>query len=384
MKILLVSNYRPDAQQSMLRYAEMIERASRLAGDDVEVFYPPVIFGRLPFLRGPLAKWIGYIDKYLLAPFFLRRKARWADVVHVCDHSNSMYLPCAGRKPAVITCHDLLAVFSALDKFDGVRTGSTGRILQNWIASNLVRAKHIICVSHKTLDDVRTLAPNTQADLRVIHHPLNWDYSPAPPVAVTAAKLKAGLDREAEYLLHVGGNQWYKNRLGVMQIFAELRKYPRFQDSNPDVKLLLAGKPWTAEMRQYCKSAGLENAAIEYNEASNQDLQALYSGALALLFPSHEEGFGWPILEAQACGCPVITSNRAPMTEIAGSAALFVDPAQPDRAAQIIAEHAPQLPSLQQPGFKNLKRFTPEQAFSSYREVYRELANKKIENCHPE
>lgn len=366
MKVLLISNYRPGKQQSMLRYADMLRRELGDQGHEAQVVHPPAVFGRSRFIPGPFRKWIGYIDQYLIAPAWLRWQARNADIVHVCDHSNSMYLRCAGARPALITCHDLLAIFAARDKYPGVKVGFTGRIQQRWIGTNLSRARHIICVSAKTQDDLESLAPGIRSRTKIIHHHLNWGYSPATAAAISGAKSRAGLQSADEYLLHVGGNQWYKNRLGAMRIFSALRKHPCFQR----VKLIMAGGSWSAEMRQYCESSGLVNEIIERVAVSNDELQALYSGATALLFPSLEEGFGWPVLEAQACGCPVITSNRPPMTEIAGDAALFIVPDDPERAAKAIADHSADLPSLRVAGFKNLARFSKERMIQSYLEFY--------------
>lgn len=374
MKILLISNYRPDKQQSMLRYAEMVRQELDNQGHEVEVVYPPVVLGRFSLFPNLLQKWIGYIDKYLFAPAYLRKKARDADIVHICDHSNAMYLSCAGAKPTVITCHDLLAIFAARGTYSEIRVGLTGRILQNWIATNLSRAKHIVCVSAKTQGDLESLAPGIRSRTTVIHHHLNWDYSPANADAVNEVKSKAGLSPTDEYLLHVGGNQWYKNRLGAMRIFSALRKYPCFQQTT----LIMAGKPWTAEMRRYCESSGLVNHVIERTEVSNNELRALYSGATALLFPSIEEGFGWPVLEAQACGCPIITSNRAPMTEIAGDAAIFIDPSDPERAAEVIAEHTADLTSLRAAGFRNLDRFVKDSTISRYSKFYRHVIDSEM------
>jgi glycosyltransferase involved in cell wall biosynthesis len=158
-----------------------------------------------------------------------------------------------------------------------------------------------------------------------------------------------------------------------MKIFATLRKYPRFKNA----KLIMAWKPWTPEMRRYAASSGLANEIVERVEVSNEQLQALYSGAIALLFPSLEEGFGWPVLEAQACGCPVITSNRAPMTEIAGETALFIDPEVPESAAEMIADHVSDLPALRIAGFKNLARFTKDGMIHAYIKYYEEVVNKE-------
>ena len=350
----------------MLRYADMLKEGIGARGHTVETVYPPVLLGRLPFLRGSLKKWIGYIDKYLLAPSYLRKKASQSDIVHICDHSNSMYLKCAEAKPAFITCHDLLAINSARGMYPGVNIGLTGKVLQRWIAANLSSAEHVICVSTKTQEDLERLAPGIRSRTAVIHHRLNWNYAPASLDAIAEAKRMSGVASDGQYLLHVGGNQWYKNRLGAMQIFAALQKDARFKN----MKLVMAGKRWTPVMRQYCEAAGLADRIIERVELSNEELRALYSGAVALLFPSREEGFGWPVLEAQACGCPVITNNRAPMTEIAGDAALFIEAENPERAAQSIAEQSSGLPSLREAGFRNLKRFETRSMIERYLEFY--------------
>ncbi len=129
MKILLISNYIPDRNVSMLKYAEMLKRGLSARGHVVEVVHPPVILGRLPLRGREATKWIGYIDQYLLAPLWMRWKCRGADVVHVCDHSNAMFLWCAGKRPRVITCHDLIGVKSARGDYAEVRVRSTGRSL---------------------------------------------------------------------------------------------------------------------------------------------------------------------------------------------------------------------------------------------------------------
>ena len=92
-----------------------------------------------------------------------------------------------------------------------------------------------------------------------------------------------------------------------MQIFSALRKYPRFQH----VKLIMAGKSWTSEMRRYRESSGMSDKIIECVEVSNEGLQALYSGAMSLLFPSLEEGgLGGRSSKRRYVDAQVIISNR--------------------------------------------------------------------------
>lgn len=368
MEIVLIADYLPDRSPSMSRYALMLERNLAARGFTVKRVHPPGVLGRLR--RGGVAKWLGYIDKYLIAPLYLRWQCRTADVVHVCDHSGSMYLWCAGKAPGVLTCHDLLAIRAACGLYDGVSVKWTGRIQQRWIAGGIRTARHVICVSEKTKQDVLALGPAGGAEIRVIHNPLNRNFRRAGEAVVARARARLNLAAGTEYLFHVGGNKWYKNRLAVLRIFSELKTLPGFAE----MKLVMAGDPWTEEMRSFHAAMPHRDDALEAGNVSDETLETLYSGAAALLFPSREEGFGWPILEAQACGCPVITTNRAPMTEVAGEAAILIDPAQPEMAARRIAKEWHRREALRTAGFTNLARFEEARAMQAYCDLYEALA----------
>jgi len=372
LNIVLIGNYEPDGQFSMLRYAEMLERLMRGAGHEAARVFPPVVFGRMRFLRGGAAKWARYADKYALGLPWLRWKCRRAEVVHVCDHSNSMYLWCAGRRPRLITCHDLLAVRSARGHVAGVKTGASGRMLQRWILRGLRRAEYIVCDSMSTEADVRELG-GQRAVVNVVYLALNRKYFPEGKDAVGQALARFGVAADSRYLLHIGANVWYKNRLGAMQIFSRLKKMREFAA----MKLLMAGSPWTEEMREFRRAEGLEDAIIETGIVTDDELRCLYSGAAALLFPSLQEGFGWPILEAQACGCPVITTNRGPMTEVAGEAAILLDdPRDAEQAARAIAEGWPKLAMLREAGFRNLDRFSEAKLAAAMSAAYQEVVER--------
>lgn len=369
MNIVLISNYQPDAQQSMRKYPEMLRRMLESRGHTVRVVHPPVLFGRLvKATNGYLSKWIGYFDKYVLAFATLRWQCRGADLVHVCDHSNAMYLQCAGRTPRVITCHDLLAVRAARGDYGAVVVSRTGRRQQSWILACLRKAPFVICVSRKTADDLTELAPELKDRCRVVYHSLNWAGAATARGSADEVLRRYRATPGSNYLLHVGGNAWYKNRLGVLRIFAELRKQPEFGAT----QLITAGDPWTDEMREYTHTAGLDGTAIEALQVPDEALRTLYTNALALLFPSLEEGFGWPILEAQACGCPVITTNRAPMTEVAGGAAILIPPEDPVGAAAEIISQWGRREELRRMGLKNAEAFSPQKVADAYDEAYKE------------
>ena len=119
MNVILLGNYRPDAQQSMLRFGELLEGQLKARGHEVCQMRPRRRAGIWFGGGGRTGKWLGYVDKYLLFPGDLSRrlramKAREPSIVHVLDHSNAVYLPRKPPVPWVITCHDLLAVRGAL------------------------------------------------------------------------------------------------------------------------------------------------------------------------------------------------------------------------------------------------------------------------------
>src|SRR5258708_722987 len=110
MKILLIGNYIPDQQESMQRFANMLEVGLTQLGHEVRLIRPEPFFGKIRPSPEGFGKWLGYIDKFLLFPSRLRKAIAWADVVHICDHSDAFYTKYIQNKPHLVTCHDLLAV----------------------------------------------------------------------------------------------------------------------------------------------------------------------------------------------------------------------------------------------------------------------------------
>lgn len=367
MKILLIGNYENLRQQSMQRFAEMLREGLTAAGHEVRLVRPPVWLGRLRRGETGLAKWIGYLDRFVLYLPLLRRQIRWADVVHVCDQANAVYVSHLRGKPHVVTCHDLLAIRDALGEIPNSPTGWTGRIYQRWILSGLRRAQVVTCVSHQTATELLRVAGVPEARITVIPNALNYPYRFMPAAEAEAHLRALALDPAQPFFVHVGGNQWYKNRPGVLRLFAELIKHPAYAQH----RLVMAGKPWTAELRALCAELALDGRVDERVDVSNEQLRALYSRAEALLFPSLAEGFGWPIAEAQACGCPVVTTGQPPMTEVGGDAAIYIDPDDPAAAARRAADALTNPARWRAAGLENARRFSTHAMVEAYSSEYR-------------
>jgi glycosyltransferase involved in cell wall biosynthesis len=371
--ILLIGNYPLDRQQSMQRFAMMMLTGLNAAGISAELIQPAPFFGRFRYAGRFIAKWLGYLDKFVLFPRTLAKKLRERPaLVHICDHSNAMYARRIHAVPVVVTCHDLLAVRGALGEPTGCSASATGKLLQRWIVAGLGKADAVSCDSRATLQDVQRLVPrrNGRPKLEQITLGLSYPYRVLPPSeARKRLSDSTPLDGSASFVLHVGSNLRYKNREGVLRIFARCR-----EDWNG--LLVFAGEALSAELRSLSRQLSVADRIVELPGVTNETLEALYNCAVALLFPSTNEGFGWPVAEAQACGCPVICTDRAPMTEVAGPAGLIhsLDD-EAGFAADILRLTNPaERERWSARSLENAKRFSAARMISEYRELYRSMA----------
>lgn len=332
-RVLLLSNYAPDKQFSMRRFTKQLKQGLKAEGLAVEVYRPKVIVGKLGAKPSGFGKWLGYVDKYLLAPLHLRMKRRSLpenSVVHICDHSNAIYTKALQGVPHLVTCHDLLAVRSALGEIPHNRPKRTGRLQQSMILKGLKRSRMIASVSEATRQDVarivgdcgdwQHLVPNALDDAFVEEAKSPGLSAPPPSPAL------AGLPAGSRYVMHIGGEKWYKNRKAVLQIYSQLLA------EAADLRLVIVGPEFPEAVLQ-ASGCGEAKDRIHYAPGiCDEDLRALYRDAELLLFPSLMEGFGWPILEAQACGCPVATLGIEPMRSLNAAPELVAEVETTDRA----------------------------------------------------
>jgi glycosyltransferase involved in cell wall biosynthesis len=377
MKILLVGNLPEDRQESMRRFTEALRDGFLARGHDVTVVTPSLRLARLgPAYRyNGVPKYLGYFDKFALFPRTLRRLVAELrpDVVHLTDHAGAVYRPAFNGTPLLATCHDLFEVRAACGEPGRSTVGRGGKLYQAWIHKSLCKMPHLACVSRSTHADALRLTGLAESQLSVIPNALNHPYKRIP-VEAARAEL-AGLDPAlldpacGGFLLWVGGEQWYKNREGLLKIYAALRRR-----LSPAPRLVMVGPPLSADLAALAGTLNLHEHIVPLAGISAAKLEALYNLAEGLLFPSLEEGFGWPVAEAQACGCPVFTTNRAPMTDVGGAHAVYFDPRDAEGAARIIADSWAGRHLLVEPAFESSARWRPGLMLDAYEALYRRLS----------
>ncbi len=182
------------------------------------------------------------------------------------------------------------------------------------------RATHLVAISEHTRRDLTRLFDLAPEKISVaLPGVMPPDPAAISAEAVAGARAELGLDRP--YIFYAGTLSPRKNVVRLVRAFAAIR------DRVPHDLVVTAGKSWKdREVGREISRLGLQDRFHRLGTVTETQLQALYRGATLFVYPSLYEGFGLPVLEAMACGCPVVASNRSAVPEAAGGAALLIDP----------------------------------------------------------
>lgn len=277
-------------------------------------------------------------------------------------HSPDFIPPLGGHWRSIITIHDLTFL-----RYPGFLTSDSRRYYDGQIHAAVRRADAILADSSATRDDIVTLLGVPPELITVVHLAPDPAFTPVTSELVTTMRARHNLPRE--YILFVGTFEPRKNLDGLLTAYATLPDAP---------PLVLAGRRgWLFdETQSLILKLHLSGRVRLLEEFPSPDLPALYSGAAVFVLPSHYEGFGLPVLEAMACGAPVIISDRASLPEIAGDHALRVDPGDPAGIAQaietVLADSSFRS-SLIARGFDQVKKFSWRKTAQETLAVYRGL-----------
>ena len=250
-------------------------------------------------------------------PRWLRRRSNRHDIYHLVDHSYAHMVKELPEARTVVTCHDLDA-FKCLFAPDLEPRPWWFKVLASRILSGLEAAAHVIFVSQHVRDEAVRLGIVKTDRISVIPNGVHSTYQPLPrPDADSIVKDFIRDSEGSPLLLHVGSTAPRKRIDLLLQIFAAARKQMN------TAKLLRVGGELTPEQQQMAEQLGVAQHIVTLPFVSRDVLAAVYRKASMLLLPSEAEGFGLPLIEAMACGCPVISSDIPVFREVGKDAAVY-------------------------------------------------------------
>ncbi|MGJ8667814.1 MAG: glycosyltransferase [Patiriisocius sp.] len=387
MKIIILSHPLFFGSKSMPRFASYLSEGMQKLGHSVEVVRPKPYLSKLP-LKGAAKKWIGYVDQYVIFSLFLFFKTRFTskkNLYVLSDQALGLWAPIISNKAHVVHCHDFLAFKSAKGEISANPVGATGKLYQKMIYNGFSKAENFISVSKNTMLELEDLLPKKPQISTYVYNGLNSLFEVGSQITARENLTKfLNASMANGYFLHVGGNQFYKNRIGLIKIYNCWRDI-----STLKIPLVLIGSaPDERTQKEYANSK-YKNDIIFSSGLSDDMVKQAYQGASVFVFPSLAEGFGWPIAEAMACGCPVVTTNSAPMNEVGGEAAIYIENVDKfdnldswaKSASNIIesflSKGEEELQNAKQKGVENALRYDSTKTIAEINDIYTKVYNLK-------
>lgn len=338
LRVAIVADYLEEGWPSMDLVADML--MERLRGEHADAIEPTLVrppmrrrAGAIPGLRNaPAARTIDrLVNRLHDYPRLLSPMATKYDVFHLVDHSYSQLVHRLPAERTLVTCHDIDTFRSVLEP-ERERRSAPFRAMTRHILAGLRKAGHVACDTAATREALvrHRVVPADRTS--IVHNGPHPSCGPHPePAAEAEAARLLGARRELD-VLHVGSTIPRKRVDVLLQVLAAVRA------THPAVRLVRVGGPFTGEQRALVRDLGLQDAILTLPFLDRATLAAVYRRSTLLLLTSEREGFGLPVLEAQACGVPVVASDIAALREVGGTAATYCPPADVEAWRRAVVE----------------------------------------------
>ncbi len=337
MKIIIDGSiYSSAPSGGIYRYFnELIPRLSAFPDTEVKIFTQKQsaeipIGNHIEITRDnlPTGSWLpeGSLKRFLrshkrnLQSYILQKK--FSGLKDSVFHS-SYYTPSPWSSIAqVVTIHDMISeIFTETYNLAHVRA------LRESKAKCLKTASRVIAISEQTKKDLQKVYNIPASHIDVIYHGVDFDYFSRVQSPIRQKEILEKHSLNRPYFLFVGGRLHHKNFKGLLKAFAHSK-------ISNDFVLAVAGTPWNEEELSLINSLGVASKLIWMPTLEENELSTVYQKAQALALPSYYEGFGLPLIEAMAAGCPVLASNSGPFPELSQDAALLFNPFNENKIEQ--------------------------------------------------
>lgn len=322
LRVALVCDFPEEGWHSMDLFGDMLDQCYRqehAAEIEVERLHAPFRprFSRLlPHSACPEMFWNAdrFINRFRDYPRWLVKQANRFDLFHLMDHSYGQLASVLPPAKTVVTCHDLDTFRCLLEPRVEPRP-KWFRAMAQRILNGFLRTAHVICPSNSTRMELVRQGWFPEDRISVIHPGADPIFFSAP--GPRSEQSVAGITGNEPYLLHVGSTVRRKRLDVLLRVLAEIAtEFPR-------VRLVRVGGPLTAEQQALAEELRVAGKIVEAPLLSKEQLASVYRKAALVLQTSDAEGFGLPVIEAMACGCPVVVSDIAALREAGGTAAEY-------------------------------------------------------------
>ena len=365
LNVVLVETFSRGQKGSMARYADLVAHVLSLSNYPLQLrirrvcLAPPIsLLKMLPALLR-----VRFHHAWVVWTSITRLSRQQADLFHIVDGSHAYVARWLPDVPVVVTAHDFIPLLQMKGLFARATPGKMARWIIRRSIKELNKSAWIIADSQSTKKDFLNSASGDIGKVMVVHPAISTFMSketlPNDDIQWTDRRCS-----ESVYILHVGNNSFYKNRVGVLKIFARIR-------DKLDVDLKMAGPLPGSELTNLIRELRIERYVHFVVDPEDDQLKLLYLKAALLLFPSIYEGFGWPPVEAMVYGCPVVCSTAGSLPEVVGGAALKSPVGDYDQMAEngiAVLGDAELANRLIQKGYEQAKKF-------SFERMGRELLN---------
>jgi glycosyltransferase involved in cell wall biosynthesis len=298
-------------------------------------------------------------------------------LVHMTDQYLASSISFIRPRPLIITVHDIIPYVVERDYNLNLYERKFHRFLYHLGMRNLHKASAIIADSHFTKNSLTDVHPKLVDRIHVVHLGVAHDRFTPEPVPEGFLE-KAGLMPDQPYVVHISNEAPHKNFRTLLKAFAKVHA------ERPDVVLVKLGRAHSAdhhkETLDLIKSLGIRDVVKFVEHVTDEDIVNWYRGASVMVVPSLVEGFGLPLLEAMACGTPVVSSDAETLVEIAGDAAIIVPRMDDDAYAQAMLKvlNNPDVArDMTEKGLEHVKKFTWENTAREIIDVYQSVANAR-------